>query len=272
MRGFGSGLVILLIAALSFQAQAAPLRFGMDSNTLAPNDDSSSEAFAIGFDIDFFGIAVDQVYVNNNGNVTFEQGYTQYTSEPLSSIDRAIIAPFFADVDTNNGIGEAVTYGQGIVKGRLAFGVNWFDVNYYENHIFPELLNSFQLVLIDRSDTGAGNFDIEFNYGDIRWESGAGSGGNSWGLGGRSARAGFSAGTQVDGSYIELEGSGVAGSFIDGGTYALGETSNVGVAGRHAFEVRAGVISAPAPVPLPAALPAFIAALGGLVLLRRRRR
>jgi hypothetical protein len=49
----------------------------------------------------------------------------------------------------------------------------------------------FQLVLIERSDTGAGNFDFEFNYDQIQWEARNASGGVN-GLGGSSARAGFS--------------------------------------------------------------------------------
>jgi hypothetical protein len=68
-----------------------------------------------------------------------------------------------------------VTYGSGTADGRQAFGVNWIDVGYFSSR--TDKLNQFQLVLIDRSDTGAGNFDIEFNYGNILWETGEASGG-----------------------------------------------------------------------------------------------
>ena len=60
----------------------------------------------------------------------------------------------------------------------------------------------------------AGNFDIYFNYDRIEWEAGDASGGSN-GLGGISARAGYSNGS---GSALELTGSGVAGSFLDSNT------------------------------------------------------
>jgi hypothetical protein len=33
-------------------------------------------------------------------------------------------------------------------------------------------LATFELLLVDRSDTGAGNFDVEFNYDTVQWETG----------------------------------------------------------------------------------------------------
>ena len=96
-----------------------------------------------------------------------------YTPFSLITTSRAMIAPFFADVDTRDyysgGIPD-VTYGQSTVDGRAAFGVNWPGVGYYWEHATPA--NWFQLVLIERFDTGPGNFDIEFNYNSIGWETG----------------------------------------------------------------------------------------------------
>jgi hypothetical protein len=54
----------------------------------------------------------------------------------------------------------------------------------------------WQLVLVDRLDTGTGNFDIEYRYAQIQWETGDFSGG-SGGLGGQSARVGYTAGTAL---------------------------------------------------------------------------
>lgn len=260
----------IILALSSLAAEAVTFRSGMDALVLSANDDDSSSEIELGFQIDFFGIDQDKVFVNNNGNVTFGSGMRNYTSGPLSDIDRPVIAPFFADVDTANGLGNEVTYGQGHVYGRKAFAVNWFDVNYYNNYMYPNQLNSFQLVIIDRSDTGAGNFDVEFNYDKIRWEAGTGSGGDGWGLGGESARAGFSAGTEVAGSYIELAGSGVSGSFIDGGSHALATNSNIGIAGRYVFNVRDSVIFDGHAVPLPASLPMLCIGLGLLAARGRK--
>ncbi|MCK7490428.1 MAG: hypothetical protein MZW92_00410 [Comamonadaceae bacterium] len=67
----------------------------------------------------------------------------------------------------------------------------WIDVGYFSTA--ADKLNSFQLILTDRSDTGAGNFDIEFNYDRILWETG-GAGGGVNGFGGTSAAAGYTDG------------------------------------------------------------------------------
>ena len=86
---------------------------------------------------------------------------------------------------------------------------SWIDVGYFFKH--DDKLNGFQLVLIDRSDRRPGDVEIEFNYDQIRWESGDWSGGMN-GLGGFSARVGYTNGTGDPGTYYEFPGSGVPGS------------------------------------------------------------
>ena len=264
----------LLLSAAS--AIASPIRIGFDAHDLGRTDDGSSALTDLGFSIDFFGASHDAAYVNNNGNITFDGALRQFSPSALDQIESSIIAPFFADVDTaNDSIGETVTYGQGTVNGRAAFGVNWLDVNYFNNFDKHDQLNSFQLVLVDRSDTGEGNFDIEFNYDSILWEAGTASGGDALGLGGNAARAGFSAGTGIEGSYVELEGSAVNGGFINGGSYALNNSSNVGIDGRFLFAIREGDITLPGvsivATPLPTGLPLLLGGVGLLALIRRKR-
>lgn len=124
--------------------------------------------------------------MNNNGNITFNAPLGTFTPFDLLSTATPIIAPFFADVDTSSH-GMPVTYDTGTIAGRPAFVVNWIDVDYFSsNPAHGDQLNTFQLVLIDRSDIAAGDFDIEFNYGEIVWETGNASGGTN-GLGGSSA-------------------------------------------------------------------------------------
>jgi hypothetical protein len=79
------------------------------------------------------------------------------------------------------------------------------------------------MILIDRSDTGPGNFDIEFNYNTITWETGDADNNapGALGLGGRSALVGVSDGTGLLGHYFLFQGSGAPGSFLDGGPNAL---------------------------------------------------
>ena len=258
--GLGLGM-----ALPAFGAAIVP---GFDDFTLAPNDDASTGLVNIGFDANFFGLTFNSLYVNNNGNVTFDSTLSAFTPFDLTSTGRQIIAPFFADVDTRNH-GNPVTYGQGTFNGMQAFGVNWIDVDYFASSATHTNLNSFQLVLVERSDIAAGDFDIIFNYDKIQWETGTVSGGNSDGLGGNSARVGFSNGTGLDGSFFELDGSAINGAFLDGGSNALiSNRLNSDVDGRYVFRARSGGIdTTPTPVPAPATLALMLA---GLVLLQRR--
>ena len=257
----------LLLAAICFAvsagtAEANPIRAGFNGSTLNSNDDGSAGPISMGFTVDFFGLNFSNLFVNNNGNVTFDSALSSYTPFDLTSTGRQIIAPFFADVDTRNSAN--VTYGTGTVNGRSAFGVNWIDVGFYNSQSNPT--NSFQLVLIERNDTGAGNFDIEFNYGDIRWETGEASGGTN-GLGGNSARAGFSNGTGNAGSFFEISGSAVNGGLLD-----LETRSNVGFDGRFLFTARNGSVDVAeeGEIPAPMALSMMLVGLAGVGTLRRK--
>ncbi len=189
------------------------IRPGFNTYTLARNDDLSTELVDFGFTINFFGLLRSQCYVNNNGNITFNAPLVTFTPFGLTTnIGTPIIAPFFADVDTRAAGSNLVTYGHGTVNGRPAFGVNWLDVGYFS--YYTDKLNSFQLIIIDHSDRALNDFDMEFNYQKIQWETGDASGGTN-GFGGYSARAGYSNGTGRAGTFYEVEGSGANGAFLD---------------------------------------------------------
>jgi hypothetical protein len=231
-------LTLAVVFTMTGLAQAAAVLPGVfNSNSLPGNDDGSTGLVLIGFPVNFFGTTYTDLYVNNNGNVTFGTNLATYTPFGLTTdIGTSIIAPFFADVDTR--VGNVVTYGQGTWGARNAFGVNWINVGYFDQHI--DKLNSFQLVLVDRSDVAPGDFDIIFNYDTVQWETGDASGGTN-GLGGSSAHVGYSNGTGTNGTNLELPGSGVNGALLNGGPNALITSSSVGVPGRYLFEVRNGL-------------------------------
>lgn len=269
-------IALTLLVILPLTGYAAPIVNGFNSNTLAPNDDGSTGLVNIGFDVNFFGVTSSQLYVNNNGNVTFDSQLSTFTPFDLTSTGRQIIAPFFADVDTRNA-GNPVTYGTGTFEGRDAFGTNWINVDYFASSTDHTNRNSFQLILVDRADIANGDFDFIFNYGQIQWETGTASGGSNDGLGGSSARVGYSNGTGDAGTFFELNGSAINGAFLDGGPNALiSNRRNSSMDGRYIFSARNGdvVIDNPpvATVPAPGILTLIGVGLLGLTATRRRRR
>ncbi len=231
--------ILTIITALAMNGRAqlpAPLRSGFDQQILDRNDDGSTGIVPIGFTVNIFGSTNSDLYVNNNGNVTFDSPLTAYSPTTLANLGVEIIAPFWADVDTDNPASDVVKYGTNTVNGQAAFGVDWVNVGYYSSH--ADLLLSCQLVIIDRSDIAPGDFDLEFNYNKVQWQ---------WGdvTGGIPPRAGI-AGNGFD---CELPGSGVDGAFLDSNTNTglIYNSLNSSVPGRYDFFFRDGI-----PVPEPA--------------------
>jgi hypothetical protein len=199
----------------------------------------------LGFTINFFGELFSDCFVNNNGNISFGSSYGIFTPEPLRHLGKKIIAPFWADVDTSNAESNVVRFNSGTIDGHPAFGVTYQNVGYYNSQ--SDKLNSFQVLIIERSDTGAYNFDIEFNYEKVRWESGDASQGTK-GFGGSTARAGVTNGGSFS---VEIDGSGIPSAFLDhdrvSGAPNLSQglvyqAHNSNVPGRFIFPVRNGAL------------------------------
>ena len=220
-------------------------------NTVQPrNDDGSTAALPLGFNIDFFGQTFDSTYVNTNGNLTFESPYSTFTPGSIAGAGQPIIAPFWADVMTSAG-GAPVVYGTcdaqstspdcAVFDGHAAFVADWPGVTCFETT--QGGLDYFQVALVDRSDTNSpgqtgDNFDIYFNYDQVNWETGQASGGDANCLGGSSAHVGWSDGVNQT---LELVGSGTNGAFLDNGPDALikGSMDSL-VPGEYVFPVRSG--------------------------------
>ncbi|HWH35787.1 MAG TPA: nidogen-like domain-containing protein [Acidimicrobiales bacterium] len=247
------GVVVALALAAATLVAAAPAQAAHSSpaitdagclaNTLAANDDGSTGEVALPFTVNFFGVPYTSLYVNNNGNVTFGEELGTFTPFALTADTPPIIAPFFADVDTRGAGSSLVTYGtipaSPAFGGRDVFCVNWRDVGYFSSQ--DDKLNDFQLLLVDRSDVAAGDFDIYFNYEQILWETGSASGGTD-GFGGSSAGAGYAGGTGSPSSFFELPCSRINGACLDSNaaTGLHNTSTNSTLAGRHIFAIRSG--------------------------------
>lgn len=265
-------VVALALATLAScgAATATTIVSGFNGNSLAANDDLSTSQVMIGFAVNFFGTNTSSLYVNNNGNLTFTQPLSHFTPFGLGSTLTLgfgpIIAPFFADVDTR--VGNVATYGTGTFNGDAAFGANWPNVGYFSGH--TNKLNNFQTLLVDRVDTGAGNFDIYFNYGQIQWETGDASRGQN-GLGGDCAAVGYTNGLSgAQNVSFNWPGSLVCNSFLDGGTAPLIHATNDNTPGQLYFQVRNGNVVSPSPVPEPGT--SMLMGSGILALFGMRRR
>ncbi len=225
----------LNLSAGNVDAAAVKNLSGCGDNTLGRIDDSGSMEHSPSFPINFFGTTYDSVWVNNNGNVTFGAPLSTFTPFDLTSTSTVIIAPFFGDVDTRGAGSSTVSFGDTSFAGRPAFCVNWINVGYFPTA--DDRLNSFQLIIVDRGDVGVGDVDIYFNYDQIQWETGNASGGTG-GLGGSSARVGYSNGVDTS---LELPGSAVNGAFLDTSAGGLTHNSRDSLEnGRYIFRVRGG--------------------------------
>lgn len=267
---------LIIASTCSTQATAISLTNGLGGssgfgeNIFAANDDDSvfvdvSSVFSSG--LNYYGTTYTGLYINNNGNITFNALQSTFTPSVITeNTGNPIIAPYFADVDTRGGTATVspggTSTGSNLVHYDLdnangVFTVTWDDVGYYDSDTIT--VNAFQLALID---VGGGDFSIEFRYESIDWTTGDASGGTG-GLGGTVSRAGWSSGNGAD--FFELSESGNQSLMLD-----LENRSNVGTAGLYTFDVVNGVTLPE--VPIPAAVWLFGSGLIGLIGIARRKK
>ncbi len=140
------------------------------SYTLAmqPNDDGSSALINIPFNFCFYGQQYNSLYINNNGNVTFTNILSAFSSTAFPSAGNQILAPFWADVDTRSGNGQVL-----YKVTPTAVYINWEDVGYYNQQ--GDKLNTFQLIITDGANPVVSSGNVAFCYQDMQWTTGSAS-------------------------------------------------------------------------------------------------
>jgi hypothetical protein len=246
----------MLVAATDpkffYRLREGAMRPGFDAIAMDREDDHTYDgpnrpvkAVPLGFSVKFYGETYSSCYVNNNGNITFDGPLETWNPVTFQSAPKKMVAAFWADVDTRGIESDVVRFSNNATltesaEGRPAFGVTYRNVGYFDQH--TDRLNSFQIVLIDRSDILEGDFDIEFNYNQIQWDSG------DYSLA-YPARVGIA---NRDDLYIQYEGSGESSVFLDtilatgAPNYQTGliySSLNGTVPGRIVFYVRNGQVT-----------------------------
>ncbi len=171
------GLLIPLDSTFSI------VQFTGDYNPVYPpeyrNDDGSSFVITLPFTFNFYGEQYTQLYINNNGNISFGSRYATYTPWGFPVDDYPMIAPFWADVDTRNPNSGLVYYR--VEANRLV--VIWDRVGYYNKN--ADKVNTFEVIITDGTDPliGLGK-NVCFSYADMQWTTGDASGGvgGFWGV------------------------------------------------------------------------------------------
>ncbi|WP_232410994.1 nidogen-like domain-containing protein [Methylophilus sp. 5] len=200
----------VMLAGLSANVQAIELLsgFGGDAGfgelAMLQNDDGSSNALNLPFNINFFGQAFSSFFVNNNGNISFLSPLSTFTPRAFPVASQPIIAPYWADVDTRTSSPAPLGGNNVYVASPSAdtVVVTWNNVGYFPAQ--NDKQNNFQLVLQKAPGTTDGSFSAEFRYDRLQWTTGSASGGIN-GLGGVPAQAGYDAGDNIN--YETLPGS-----------------------------------------------------------------
>lgn len=217
------------------------------------NDDGFRGPIDLGFSLDFFGTSYSQFFANNNGNISFGQGVSTFTPDPLDTTSEApIIAPYWADVDTRGADSGVMHVRQFENKDQVA--VTWNEVGHFSRD--DGRLASFQLVVRGPDfDVPDDEGRIGFFYKDVEWETGDVTGDD--GFGGTEATAGFGDGEAVvnDGE-VSLPGSQQPGisDFVENDNFWF-DLGNTGT---------------PEPVPAPATGGLLLMGMAALGFRRRR--
>jgi hypothetical protein len=156
---------------------------------LPDSDDGSSDAIDLPFGLKLYGYSYSSVYVNMNGNLSFNSSTSAFSSiYGFPMTEYVMVAPFWADVDTRPVNGGGVYYK---VIDENTFAA-WVNVCYYSNN--TDLVNTFQVVITSNSPFSDSGTNVCFCYNGMDWTTGDASSGATRGFGGTPATVGANAG------------------------------------------------------------------------------
>lgn len=138
---------------------------------LGPSDDGSSQEIQLPFNFCYFGSNKTSLFINNNGVVSFGNAFSITNGFlPSSSYGIDIIAPFWADVHTQNGLGQ-VFYKITPTSIIITYdSVGYFNLN-------GDKRNTFQVILTNGADPLIQDGNLSFRFEDMQWACGDASGG-----------------------------------------------------------------------------------------------
>ncbi|GAB2705856.1 hypothetical protein GCM10011495_23220 [Hymenobacter frigidus] len=175
--------------------------------TLGRNDDGSFGPIALPFTFRLYGSSYTQVWINTNGNLTFQGPFSSFSSSGFPS-GVPMVAPFWSDVDTRNPA-------SGLIHYKLSptnLIVTWDNVGYYGT--MADKLSTFQAIIGSETDAllGPGQ-NVSLRYGDMQWTTGLASGGVG-GFMGIPATVGVNNGNNLD--YVQVGRFNLNNSDYDG--------------------------------------------------------
>ena len=213
--GQTSGFIAVAIFTDDLQTSSCYTTPDQSYTEMIRNDDGSLGPISLPFGFKLYGNIYSQVWINNNGNLTFDGPSGTFSSSGFP-FNVPMVAGFWADVDTRDA-------GSNVVKYKLNpknLIVSWPGVGYFP--FATDKLNTFQIIISDGTDPLIGNGNnVAFYYDDMQWTTGSASGGNG-GFGGIPATVGINKGNSVD--YVQV------GRFNQNNSnYTNGSADNSGV-------------------------------------------
>ena len=225
---------------------------GPESCPLTLINDGSTGAIPLGFPIDFGTGPVSNLYINENGIVSFTGPITSNTFGSLTTLGQPVIAPFYADLTSTTFVGSVFEmsgshFGQIMYQRGSASALPGSDGNFDQADEVPAFSVLWygptdasgaqiftQIVIYSHAASGAGDFDVRLRYGLVDgdlYNTGAGT-------------------------------TGIAGLLL--GANTLNITGPLDGSGDHFYSFRGGILggTAPPPPPVTLACPTAVAQAG----------